>query len=118
MARAGRVCSTPGCPEFAPNGGRGPECRAEAEAARGTSRQRGYGADHERLFRRPVLERDPVCVLCRAAPSKHADHWPLSRKDLVAEGLNPNDPKRGRGLCTPCHSKETAQHQPGGWNAR
>jgi 5-methylcytosine-specific restriction protein A len=47
----------------------------------------------------------------------HADHWPLSRRQLAAQGMNPNDPKHGRGLCTPCHSRETARDQPGGWNA-
>jgi len=36
---------------------------------------------------------------------------------LISQGLNPDDPKYGRGLCSPCHSKETAEHQPGGWNA-
>jgi 5-methylcytosine-specific restriction protein A len=46
-----------------------------------------------------------------------ADHYPLSRKELIDAGLDPNDPQHGRGLCKPCHDRETAQNQPGGWNA-
>lgn len=120
MPRAGRVCSTPGCGEYAPNGGRGPDCRAAASAARGTRQQQGYGRDHDKLFRAPVLRRDPVCVICKQAPSRHADHHPLSRKELIARGENPNDPKHGRGLCHPCHSSATAADpaQRGGWADR
>lgn len=119
-----RVCSVPRCPEYTRNG----KCekhRREAEQARGSARDRGYDRDHERLFRRPVLQRDPTCVCTDehhghgtpcGQPSRHADHHPHSRRDLQAQGLNPNNPKYGRGLCGPCHSSETAQHQPGGWN--
>ncbi|MFD5795612.1 hypothetical protein ACFWIO_19140 [Streptomyces diastatochromogenes] len=49
-------------------------------------------------------------------PSVHADHWPLSRRELADQGQDPNDPKHGRGLCGPCHSSSTAREQPGGWN--
>lgn len=110
-----RVCSTPGCPEFT-QGGRCDGCRAKAEKQRGSARQRGYGREHEQRFRPAVLARDPVCVVCRQRPSAHADHHPHSRRELVEQGLDPNDPKYGRGLCHPCHSSETARHQPGGWN--
>jgi 5-methylcytosine-specific restriction protein A len=111
-----RVCSKPGCPEYTDQGGRCPGCRSEAEQRRGTARQRGYGGQHETRFRPGVLAKNPTCVLCGTAPSKHADHWPLSRRDLVAQGLDPNDPKHGRGLCQPCHARSTAEHQPGGFN--
>jgi 5-methylcytosine-specific restriction enzyme A len=111
------VCSVPGCPEYTNRGGRCEDHRREAEQRRGNARARGYGTEHERRFRAAVLARDPQCVLCRSAPSRHADHWPLDRRDLVARGLDPNDPARGRGLCGPCHSSETAREQPGGWNA-
>lgn len=112
---AWRVCSQPGCPEFTQRG-RCDDHRSEAEQRRGSARQRGYGKAHETRFRPGVLARDPVCVLCDNAPSVHADHWPLGRRELTARGLDPDDPKHGRGLCGPCHSSETAQHQPGGWN--
>jgi 5-methylcytosine-specific restriction protein A len=69
-----------------------------------------------------VLERDALCVLCAGVGvtrlSEVADHYPLSRRELVAADLDPNDPAHGRGLCKPHHDRETAVHQPGGWNAR
>lgn len=119
-----RVCNVPGCPEFT----QASKCdahRREAEARRGSARERGYDAEHERRFRRPVLQRDPTCVCTDVdhghgspcgQPSRHADHYPQDRRALVQAGLDPNDPKHGRGLCGPCHSSETAHHQPGGWN--
>ncbi|MFR9796619.1 holin [Streptomyces sp. MS06] len=111
-----RVCTVPGCPEYT-QGGRCPEHRKVAEQQRGSARQRGYGSRHEKRFRPAVLARDPVCTLCGREPSVHADHHPLSRRELEAQGLDPDDPRHGRGLCGPCHSRETARHQPGGWNA-
>lgn len=126
--RGYRICSVPGCPQFS-QGGKCPDCRAEAEQKRGTARQRGYGRQHEQRFRPAVLARDPHCVCTDEShghrapcgkPSVHADHWPLSRRDLVAAGEDPNDPKHGRGLCQPCHAKETANNpdQQGGWARR
>jgi 5-methylcytosine-specific restriction protein A len=91
--------------------------RRRGERARGSSTAQGYGAEHRDRFRAGVLARDPDCVLC-GDPATQADHHPLSRKELVARGLDPNDPEYGRGLCRPCHSSETAQHQPGGWHRR
>ncbi|MEV8395588.1 MULTISPECIES: holin [unclassified Streptomyces] len=113
--RARTVCSRPGCPKLTDTG-RCPDCRRDADRVRGGARQRGYGREHETRFRVGVLARDPVCVLCRQAPSVHADHYPLDRRALVAAGLDPDDPRHGRGLCGPCHSSETAREQPGGWN--
>lgn len=126
MPRRGlSICTTPGCPEYT-NGGRCTDCRAQAEAQRGTSTQRGYGTRHRRVFRTAVLARDPFCVCTEpghghAQPcgeaSRHADHHPRSRRELAAAGEDPDDPRHGRGLCGPCHSSETARHQPGGWAA-
>lgn len=123
--RAMSICTTPGCPEYT-NGGRCTGCQAKAEALRGTSSQRGYGSRHRTTFRTSVIARDPSCVCTTAghdhgqpcgAPSRHADHHPRDRRELVADGEDPDDPKHGRGLCGPCHSRETALHQPGGWAA-
>lgn len=50
------------------------------------------------------------------APTEHADHHPLSKRELQARGLDEHNPNYGRGLCHPCHSKETGRHQPAGWN--
>src|ERR687891_2582532 len=108
-------CPTPGCPEITA-GGRCARCTAQAEAHRGTAAQRGYSRGH-RAFRTAVLTRDPICVLCRSAPSTEADHYPRSRRELLELGLDPSDPRYGRGLCESCHKTETAARQPGGWHA-
>ncbi len=127
VVRAGRVCSTHGCPTVVAGGGRCDECAAAAEAKRGTAAQRGYTGPRHSAFRARVLARDPLCVCADTshghaapclAPSRHADHWPVDRRTLVRRGLNPNDPQYGRGLCHPCHSASTAVEQPGGWNTR
>lgn len=98
-----------------------PQCRTQRKAAgnraRGSSTQQGYGSEHRELFRKPILARDPICTVCGDEPSTEADHWTRSRKELIVQGLDPNDPQYGRGVCSPCHKRETAKHQPGGWNA-
>lgn len=112
--RAMTVCNVPGCPEYT-RSGRCPEHERAAERRRGKTAQRGYSGQHVRRFRRGVLDRDVLCVVCRSAPASEADHWPKDRRQLEAEGLDPNDPQYGRGTCKPCHSSETARYQPGGW---
>jgi len=124
-----RVCSTPGCPEFSDRGGKCDDHRREAEQRRGTARQRGYGGGHETRFRPGVLARDPICV-CPGCPmcsdadsacgrdSEHADHWPLSKRELILRGLDHNDPARGRGLCGLCHASSTANEMPGDFGIR
>ena len=111
-----RVCPTPGCPTLT-DGGRCPAHVKQADRARGTASQRGYTSKAHRVgFREQVLARDPICKVCRIRPSTVADHYPVSRRDLLEQGLDANDPARGRGVCHDCHSRETARHQPGGWN--
>lgn len=119
--RASGPCAIPRCPHLAPPGqSRCPthqaEARRDSDQRRGTAAQRGYGSQHRDRFRRGVLTRDPVCTYegC-AAPSTEADHHPLSRKELEAQGMDPNDPTYGRGLCHQHHARETAARQPGGW---
>lgn len=113
-----RVCSVAGCPELFDQA-EGSRCRThqrQADRDRGTASQRGYtGKGHQR-FRSAVLNRDPICVLCRLAQSTVADHYPDSRRELIEQGHDPNDPACGRGLCKPCHDRSTAANQPGGWN--
>lgn len=125
--RAPRVCSKTGCPELTYRGGRCDDCRAEAERARGTAAQRGYGTAHRDQFRSAVLARDPACVCTDVGhghgepcgrPSRHADHWPVDKRTLIARGVDSHDPKHGRGLCPGCHNRSTAVDQPGGgWNS-
>lgn len=123
MPRAAHPC--PKCGE--PVRGRCKACRQTGDQQRGTFRQRGYGTAHDSRFRRGVLTRHPTCVCpdtVHGHPSPcgtrsvHADHYPRDRRELVALGLDPDDPRYGRGLCHPCHSKHTALHQPGGWARR
>ena len=120
MARARRVCPVAGCAALT-DSGRCEKHRRESDRARGTAAQRGYGGRGHASFRADVLARDPICVLCEAEGKTRlatvADHYPLSRRELVAQGLDPNDPNHGRGLCKPHHDRETARHQPGGWAA-
>jgi 5-methylcytosine-specific restriction protein A len=117
MARAKRLCST--CPTVVPHGhSRCGDCIRKAEQTRGTAHQRGYGATHRKVFRAGVLARHPFCQHPRCTErATDADHWPLSRRQLVDAGLDPDDPKHGRGLCHAHHSRETATNQPGGWHA-
>ena len=120
MPRAMKPCSTPGCPELIPHGtSRCEACATQADRRRGTATDRGYtGRGHQR-FRRKVLDRDPICVIADCmAPATVADHWPLSRRELIDRGLDPNNPGAGRGLCKRHHDEHTARSQPGGWNAR
>lgn len=123
MPRAAHPCPT--CHE--PVRGRCPTCSQRADRRRGTFKERGYGTRHRSRFRSGVLCKNPTCVCTdtthgHPAPcgqtSVHADHHPLDRRELVARGLDPDDPDHGRGLCPSCHSKHTALHQPGGWNRR
>ena len=111
-----KVCNGKGCPNLVPKGVRlCDDCAREAERLRGSPTARGYGRRHKRTFREAVLARDPICILCHRRPSSEADHYPRSRRELEDLGLNANDPSFGRGLCKPCHSSETAAHQPGGF---
>ena len=122
--------SCPRCSQPVTVGQPCPRCqkttRREVDRERGTATQRGYGTQH-RWFRVNVLRRDPVCTCpgcprCKGTPcgmiATEADHYPRSRRELEAEGLNPNEARYGRGLCKPCHSHHTTQAQPGGWNRR
>ena len=122
-----RVCSRPGCPTLTDTG-RCPACTTQADQRRGTASQRGYTSKGHQRFRTAVLTRDPVCV-CTSDCDWHlgateclaiatvADHWPVSRRDLIVQGLDPNNPDAGRSLCARCHNRSTGQLQPGGWNA-
>lgn len=114
------------CAGYAERGGRCLDCYRKAEGERGTSAARGYSGKRWKSARKTTLRRDPVCT-CEAEDHGHepgrclhlsnvADHFPESRKELLARGvLDPDDPKFLRGLCRSCHSRETARNQPGGW---
>jgi 5-methylcytosine-specific restriction protein A len=114
--RALKVCSTPTCPELVPTG-RCTECTRKAEQQRGSAAARGYDPRWARR-RAAYLVRHPFCCIDGAVATV-ADHYPLSRRELVAQGVrDPDADHRLRPLCASCHSKQTAEHQPGGWNIR
>jgi 5-methylcytosine-specific restriction protein A len=118
MSTRFRVCSTPGCPTVHNNAGSRCDIHESSAKRSHWDRTKAYNTKGHRIrFRAAVLRRDPICVLCQVRESREADHHPRSRTELIELGLDPNDPQYGRGLCTPCHSKETALHQPGGWNS-
>lgn len=63
-----KACTTAGCPNLTDTGGKCSSCRRETSAARGTTDERGYGADFRRL-RVPCFERDAWrCVDCGFEP--------------------------------------------------
>ena len=112
-----RVCNVDGCPTIYP-AGEGSRCgKHRTEARRSRTGNNVYSTKGHRIFRDRVLNRDPICVECNAAQSTVADHYPLTRRELVDQGKNPNSPEHGRGLCALCHNKHTAATSPGGWAA-
>lgn len=111
------------CKQLHSGKGRCDTCRkklmAEYDRKRGTATERGYGQAHREQFRAPVLARDPICVICHSAPSTVADHYPLTRRQLVQRGMNPNNPAYGRGLCKRCHDQHTTTIEGGNrWGRR
>jgi 5-methylcytosine-specific restriction enzyme A len=76
----------------------------------------GYGKDHRDHFRTPVLE--AAGYVCQwpdgcTAEATDADHHPSTRRELIAKGLDPNDPRYGRALCARHHHQHTASYTPG-----
>lgn len=124
------LCPTQGCKTVKDKPGKCDECKAKQRRAsdqrRGSASARGYGVEH-RTSRLLVLSRDPYCTctyncpghMARFCPqrSEVADHYPLTRRELVDLGEDPNDPRHMRGLCKRCHDKHTAKTSPGGWHA-
>jgi 5-methylcytosine-specific restriction enzyme A len=115
------ACTVPGCPNLT-HSGKCPAHRAaqqrNSDQQRGSAAARGYGSPRWQAIRRAQLDREPACALC-GLTADVADHYPRSRRDLVAAGVaDPDDLAHLRSLCRSCHSRETARHQPGGWNAQ
>jgi 5-methylcytosine-specific restriction protein A len=85
------------------------------ERRRGSATDRGYGRRHRDTFRPGVLaQNNGMCVWpeCTARASV-ADHYPRTRRELVAAGLDPDDPRHGRPLCAPHHNAWTASTSAG-----
>lgn len=84
--------------------------RRRDDANRGNSHSRGYGGDHQ-TFREGVLWNcRGQCVIPGCGEiATVADHYPRSRRELVAAGEDPNDPRFGRGLCKHHHDQHTGE---------
>lgn len=113
--RPQQPCTSPGCPRKSRNG----RCEQCKELKRTAYRRRNRGVhDYGPRwpgFRIDYLIRHPACVICGRL-SNVPDHWPISRRDLVAAGvLDPDQDQHVRALCKPCHDRQTARNQPGGW---
>ncbi len=105
-------CTTPGCPNRCVKGRCG-ACRLRM--ARTSPARNRYGPDWSRR-RLEYLTAHPRCELCTHQATV-PDHYPLSRRILVAMGIgDPDADEYLRPLCDWCHNKETARHQPGGWH--
>jgi 5-methylcytosine-specific restriction protein A len=123
-----RVCPTIGCPQLT-EGGRCQDCKSKAAKLRaGHTLHGGGNSPAWRTARARCLRRDRICT-CTDERDGHgprcyaqatvADHWPDSKRDLIAAGVRDVDAQhRLRGVCASCHSKHTAREQPGGWAAR
>lgn len=100
------------------SGGGCPTHQSLAERMQGTAAQRGYDARWQRIRRAFLAQPDNImCCLCGGLATV-ADHYPLSRRALIALRVpDPDAYYRMRPLCRPCHSQETGRLQPGGWYA-
>ena len=113
------VCTAPGCPTIHNGQGKCPDCERRARAQQDKRRRPAgnpYANHGHQAFRNAVLDRDPICVVCNLAPSVVADHHPVERVDLIAQGLDPNDAQYGRGCCKACHDQKAGSMY--GWGTR
>jgi 5-methylcytosine-specific restriction protein A len=77
--------------------------RKRFDQMRGSSAQRGYDRDWQRL-RGVVLREEPVCRTCRRALAQEVDH-------IVPIDQSPErrlDRSNLQALCKSCHSRKTA----------
>ena len=100
-------------PTHRPNRAALEAARKEADAARGTARQRGYDAAWEKL-RAAHLAQHPVCEavlddgqVCGSADRPNVDH----RQPVRFAPERRLDPTNLRTLCHRCHSRRTAREQ-------
>lgn len=93
MPRAKRICSKPGCPSPS-NGGLCTTHAREADRARGTREQRGYGPEHQALRRQwahKVKAGTVRCAKCNQ-PIKPGTPWHLGHTDDRTKWTGPEHP--------------------------
>lgn len=115
-----KPCPTPGCPALIPPTTRAcPEC---LKRVRHTTDTKPYTSAGHRKARAKLLALHPFCQCdgCKAhkglctRKATIADHYPLERFELIAEGKDPNDTRFMRALCKKCHDIKTAATRPAG----
>jgi 5-methylcytosine-specific restriction protein A len=99
-----KPCAFPGCSALIDAGES--RCATHRRQPFGDNRPsaaaRGYGSTW-RTLRARILERDPVCTVCEAAPSTQVDHRiPKHRGGDDSDG-------NLRGVCRRCHDRKTGQ---------
>lgn len=102
-----RVCTHPECSQLVAGGGR---CRRHrAKDNRPSAAARGYDSRWQRTRGR-FLRDHPSCEHC-GSPATEAHH----RDGAGPRGPRGHDLTNLAALCKPCHSRVTAEMQPGGW---
>lgn len=111
MPLAPHTCSAPRCDAAVPAGA-GPRCPAHDTRPpdrRPSAARRGY--DRQWRRRRPARLAGRACIDC-GAPAEVPDHWPLSRRELVALGVaDPDDERWTVPRCVPCHNRRSARER-------
>ncbi len=112
--KARQPCRVGGCPHMRP-------CPVhparKREDRRPPASVRGY--DYTWKVKRDQFIKDnPICEDC-GRPSVVPDHYPKSRRQLLAEGIaDPDLPQYLRPRCWSCHSARTAREDGGYGNGR
>lgn len=91
------------CPRCAP------ATRQRIDRRRGSSASRGYDHRWREHVRKPFLRDNSLCCLCGALANV-PDHYPETRRSLVARGVkDPDAFHRLRPLCDVCHNRHGAR---------
>ena len=115
-----KPCPTPGCPALIPTKDRA--CKECLKRIRHTTDRTPYKSISHRKARAKLLALHPYCQCegCKAhkglctQKATIADHYPLERFELIAEGKDPNALCYMRALCKKCHDIKTASTRPAG----
>lgn len=102
--RARRTCSR--CRRVLTAPGKCPTCASR------DPQPTNYGGAGWRKARADFLAANPTCVQC-GNPSKVADHYPISRRNLIGryKVSDPDAPHRLRALCVPCHNAASSRQR-------